>query len=260
MPTDVWPLLRRRFPAGEYALLREVRNEAGHAANRSADGIAMNLYPSRGLEVHGIEIKSHRNDWLREIKQPAKAEAFFKYCDRWWLVTADETVAKLEEIPDTWGWLVAKGDRLYTKKEAPKLTPEPLTRSFIASMFKRVTQGMVHKSELDDKVQELVNEEVDRKMRYQTDWERQYNDLKKVVDAFEQASGVEINNGWGGVSEGWRIGAAVRAMLQEDGRGSMLSRMERLAAEAEGIHTFIQERVKLLKADQKSCIATPQTT
>ena len=33
---------------------------------RYADAIAMNLWPSRGLAVHGFEIKISRGDWQRE--------------------------------------------------------------------------------------------------------------------------------------------------------------------------------------------------
>ena len=52
---DIWELIQRRFPKEEYALLREVRNAAGYNATRSADAIAFNLWPSRGLEINGEE-------------------------------------------------------------------------------------------------------------------------------------------------------------------------------------------------------------
>lgn len=50
-----WPLLEKRFPSKEYALLQEVRDKAGFYASRSADGIAM---PSADLSFsdHGGNI------------------------------------------------------------------------------------------------------------------------------------------------------------------------------------------------------------
>src|SRR3990167_200745 len=93
----IWNILRKHFPENEYALMAEVRDRAGFHASRSADFIAVNLYPSRGLAVNGIELKSHRGDWLGELKNPKKAENIFQYCDHFWLLTADESVARIEE-------------------------------------------------------------------------------------------------------------------------------------------------------------------
>src|SRR5271154_3135095 len=98
-----FPYLQRKFPPAEYALLPEVSDQAG-GRNRSADAVAMNTWPSRGLEVHGVEIKSYRSDWIKELKNPAKAENIFKYCDRWWLCAATEGVVKENEVPETWGF------------------------------------------------------------------------------------------------------------------------------------------------------------
>lgn len=74
-----WPYLEKRFPAGQFALLQEVSDAAGFGRSRSADGIAMSLWPSRGLGIDGIEIKSYRSDWLRELKHPEKADQTIMY-------------------------------------------------------------------------------------------------------------------------------------------------------------------------------------
>ena len=67
--------LRVKLPAGEYALMHEVRDAAGSQANRSIDVLAMSLWPSRGLYLTGIELKTDRGDWRRELRNPAKAES-----------------------------------------------------------------------------------------------------------------------------------------------------------------------------------------
>lgn len=72
---DVMVALAHRYPAPGYALLPQVANGTGYAASRHCDAIALSLWPSRGIRLHGFEIKVARSDWLRELKDPAKAEA-----------------------------------------------------------------------------------------------------------------------------------------------------------------------------------------
>src|SRR4051812_18306594 len=73
---DLVAALERRVPRPEYVLLEQVRGATGitEGADRSADAIAMSVWPSRGLELHGFEVKVSRGDWLRELREPAKAE------------------------------------------------------------------------------------------------------------------------------------------------------------------------------------------
>jgi hypothetical protein len=152
---EIWELLQRKFPAQQYALMAEVRDAAGFSASRSADYMAMNLWPSRGLTVTGIELKSYRGDWLNELKNPKKAEAIFKYCDYFYLLTTDEKIANLSEIPDSWGWMCIKGKTLRTLKQAPKLNPTPLSRDIVATMLKRAIDKTeyVHINSIEDKIQ-----------------------------------------------------------------------------------------------------------
>ena len=78
--------LAKKYAAPQYAFLEQVRNGTGGFANRSADAMALSLWPSRGLMLDGFEIKGYRTDWLRELKNPAKAEELAVYCNRWWIV------------------------------------------------------------------------------------------------------------------------------------------------------------------------------
>src|SRR3546814_12925642 len=78
--------LRARFCAPGWALLFNVGNATGATQRRWADAVAMNLYPSRGLELHGFAVKASRSDWLSELKQPDKSAPVQKLCDRSWVV------------------------------------------------------------------------------------------------------------------------------------------------------------------------------
>ncbi len=130
--------LRRRFALPEWALFPGVRNGAGFNATRTADALAMNLWPSRGLELLGFEIKVSRGDWLKELRAPDKAEDMFAYCDRWYIVAGSRELVKDGELPPTWGLLVPRGDTLEMAKEAPRNYAMPLNRGLVAVLAKRI--------------------------------------------------------------------------------------------------------------------------
>lgn len=132
---EVKLLLRKRYPANSHSLMFEVADATGASASRRADAIVMGCWPSRGLDLQGFEIKVSRRDWQKELKTPQKAEAFFKYCDHWWLVSPED-VARPEELPPTWGHLVVTEKGLREAKKAPKLSPAPLDRVFLAALLR----------------------------------------------------------------------------------------------------------------------------
>lgn len=138
--TELLDALRTRFPAeAGFILLPQVRDATGWRGNRTADAIAMNAWPSRGLEVHGFELKISRSDWQRELKQPAKAETIFGFCDRWWIVTSSPKtpIIRAGELPPVWGHLeIAADGRIAEATPAPKLQPAALDRSFVASVLR----------------------------------------------------------------------------------------------------------------------------
>lgn len=135
---EVKALLADRFSAPVYSILFEVPNATGGGRGRSADALAMGLWPSRGLLLHGFEIKVSRSDWLRELKRPEKADAVCRYCDRWWIVAGSEGIVKDEELPPTWGLLVANHSKLWTQVDAPPLEPAAMDRAFLASIMRQV--------------------------------------------------------------------------------------------------------------------------
>ncbi|MEJ1938550.1 hypothetical protein WDZ92_50795, partial [Nostoc sp. NIES-2111] len=65
--------------ANGYACLFEVANGTGSNASRAADIVVLNLWPSRGMDFNGYEVKTARSDWLRELKQPEKAWPVMQY-------------------------------------------------------------------------------------------------------------------------------------------------------------------------------------
>ncbi|WP_066041949.1 hypothetical protein [Herbiconiux solani] len=94
---------------------------------RTADFIAIDGWESKRHVVHGHEVKVSRSDWLTELRDPEKAEAFRPYCDYWWLVASDARVAKLDELPTGWGLMVrSESGVLRVTKQARKIDRLPL--------------------------------------------------------------------------------------------------------------------------------------
>ena len=96
----------------------------------------MSLYPSRGLRLHGFEIKVSRSDWLHELKQPDKSVPIQRFCDHWWIVTPADIVRE-GELPPTWGHLVLKGNGLNCAAKAPQLERDAWEPAFLAALLRR---------------------------------------------------------------------------------------------------------------------------
>lgn len=240
---DVVAALRARHAAPEWAILFEVPNATGGAAARRADAIAMSLWPSRGLEVHGFEIKVDRRDWLRELKAPQKAEEIARFCDRWWIAAAPGVV-KEGELPPGWGLLVLRGASLRQEREAPAREGVVPTRAFLASMLR----AAVAQSPAEEAVRAAVDrarEEERKAAKTSADLVRgqaaaDLEALKKAVSDFEAASGVRITR-W----DGQAIGEAVRFVMG----GGLRMKRTRLESFAEQLRRTLEECDKALAID-----------
>lgn len=236
---DVRRALRKRFAAPAWALLEEVRNKTGYGgrSERYADAIAMSLWPSRGLEIHGVEIKARRPDWTRERDDPEKAEAIAKYCDRWWLAVSDESIVKDGELPPAWGLLVLRKDVLVATREAEKTEAAPLDRRFVAAMLRRAAeraQRGVQPEEAEARIAaELARSDADRRSAWERDAQEELVRLRRQlewVEDFERESGIHLDT-WGRWKWG-AIGELVQAMKQKSRGGTVDMIARRLEEDA----------------------------
>lgn len=217
---EIYERLAVRFAQPEYVCLPHLRGATGALwQGRTLDAMAMSLWPSRGLFLHGFEIKSHRGDWLSELRNPAKADTLFGYFDYWWLVTGHDKIATLDEVPEVWGLLTVKGDKLYTVRQAPKLVPShAITRSFLADVLRQATFGVSKK---------LLAKEYTRG-RQDGKQEREYRHEQAItaLKTFQDASGVDLlTKPW----EAGEIGAAVK-VITEGGLAHLLPRLQTIIA------------------------------
>lgn len=124
-----------------YVVAEHVRNQCGfggwfgEGALRTADAIVVDLWPSSGNAIHGFEVKVSRSDWLTELKDPEKAEAFKPYCHFWWLVVPDAAIVR-NDLPDGWGLLVLGTSGLRQRVAAPKRAPESMPNGMNAALLR----------------------------------------------------------------------------------------------------------------------------
>lgn len=200
---DVIAALAKRYEPPAWAFLEQVADGTGSNQSRWADAVAMSVWPSRGLDVHGFEVKVSRYDLLNELKNPIKSEAVMKYCDYWWVVLGSPDIIQPGELPPTWGQLSMHGSRLMCDTQAPRLTPIAIDRTFVASVlrnFKKADSGIVEAAKIS---------------AYEEGYKRGVEEQKRIagglpqrVADFERASGISIGE-WNAGD----IGAAVRTVL-----------------------------------------------
>ncbi len=217
---DLFDLLKNRYPAPSWALIPQVANGTGAQLHRWADAVALSCWPSMGLELHGFEIKTYRADWLRELKDGAKSQEIWQFCDRWWIVVRDKDLVGPGELPKTWGLLAPKGRTLQAFVAAPLLKPKPLTKSFVASVLRNAMEIAVPEALLREEHKKGAEEgrkEAEEAAKYEKkSLEERLAAMEKAIQAFEKAAGVEFPHAssWmSDFSDHEAFGAAVRQVL-----------------------------------------------
>lgn len=129
-----------------YVVAEHVRNQCGFGGYwgtgplRTADALVVDLWPSSGHLVHGFEVKVSRSDWLTELKDPEKAEAFRPYCDHWWLAVPDAAIVR-DDLPVGWGLLaLAPNGSLRVRHRADKIDRQPMPFEMTAAWLRAVAK------------------------------------------------------------------------------------------------------------------------
>lgn len=200
--STMFDLLCQKYSGDDWVCIPQVPSGTGLDKKTTADAVAMSLWPSRGLELHGFEIKVSRSDWLAELKKPAKAESISRYCDRWWLV-ADKGVANKDELPKGWGLLVPHGNGLRSVVTAELTDAEPMTRSILAGLLRASDKFRERRVRQETNADDLAKKlgakfqagvehgkaTAERKAKFELE---QAANLKQAVADFEAATGLRI--------------------------------------------------------------------
>jgi hypothetical protein len=240
--------LAARYPAPEYAFLPQVRNATGAGHSRTADALAIGLWPSRGLILHGFEVKVSRGDWLSELRNPAKADRIASFCDRWWIVTGAADIVQDGELPATWGLLIPKGGRLVVKVEAPEIDCQPIDRKFLAAILRKAQEVVIPRDQIDEEIRKARDDSYKRGLESgQFEAEAARRDLGRLRDtirSFETASGLRLESYRHQAGD---IGAAVRFVL-DGGIKRSESRLRELRVQAASILGEVDRQLAAPKA------------
>ena len=231
-------LLRAKYSGQKWAFASQVADGTGYARSRTADGLAMGLWPSEGLHLHGFEIKVSRSDWLKEIQDPTKSLAFSRHCHFWWIV-APADIVKVEELPAEWGLQCpTTAGNLRVKKAASHCPqPVPVDHDFLAAIFRACLNNSPGEAEIAAARKSGYDAGYSKGKEQSEKWgetdrtraERELSGLKKSLADFEVASGITINM-W----DGRNLGNAVK-LVTEVGIGGILNGLQNVKVQAEKI-------------------------
>jgi len=251
-------ILRLRAKYREDLLLEEFSTPSNSDHHNRADAIGISCHPAHSTTIAYYEIKATRADWLNELKHPSKSEWLASQCTKIWLLTPDENVAKLEEIPENWGWLYVKGRSFKIIKQAPELKPvfdlQFLIR--IAQYSKREFNKLIAEEEweLRKKLEKEIedNHSGDHWKTQAEHFENMYKELDKKSKALEEASGITL---WNDIEELRGVGKIAKALfrikqeqgeLREETLGSMWN-LKTIKAQL----AIIEEAIKKIKRPEK---------
>ncbi|MFW6083756.1 MAG: hypothetical protein ACODAA_00915 [Gemmatimonadota bacterium] len=229
--------LRGRYSPPEWALLPQVRSATGAGARTTADAIAMNMWPSKGCEIHGIEIKVSRSDWLRELKNGRKADQVARYCHRWWIV-APRGIVEEGELPAGWGLIHTWGDGLRKEVTAPLQETTPLDAPFVAAILRRAQAE--HEDESAIRAAERAAYERARKeerKRCEADienYKNRHDRLLEQVKDFQEGTGLTVLGSWRGDARIREVAQAVKMTreLNPSRHDAAIARLKRARNEA----------------------------
>jgi hypothetical protein len=225
---ELLDLLERRHAktgnggSGEFAFMRQLRNDAGFKATRSFDGAAVSLWPSRGFELHIFEVKVTKADWRHELSGrvdqrgrehggPTKAEDACSIADRF-TVVAPRGIIDPAEVPVTWGHIEAYGGqvdeetgevvgrKLRVVKPAPLLHDRGKRTTFpaglVVSMLRAAGAVPDHQTPAEAALRAAAEQaRADADASWQATMIQvrdERNTLRELVRAFERESGVPI--------------------------------------------------------------------
>ncbi len=247
---DLRDLVAARFAAPEWCTLFELAIGNGR---RFVDAIAFNLWGSRGYELHGFEMKVSRGDWLRELKNPAKAEDWYRWCDRWWLV-APKGVVEPGELPATWGHLEVRGSRLVTAVKAPALSPNGFPREVASRLVTKILQRAERPMQQEFQRGMEAGREAEREIqgrRESYELESLRRRMETVVE-FEAETGISLAQFTYRIPE---LGRAVKMLTKSD--ATTLDLLERWVASGRKMVSQAERDLDALKEFQAASV--PQT-
>ena len=242
---DLVEMLRVRYSDPEWAFLTQVRNQTGYGSTpRTADAIAMSLYPSRGFEFYGFEIKCARKDWINDLNNPEKADSIAEYCNRWWVVESEKDIVKKAELPKGWGLMCAKKNGLHIMVQADLREACPADLKFVASLLRNAQMKALPEQERHHLKKTSYDQGKEAGIKeYELEMRDSVRTMQQVKD-FEKASGLNVSSNWRGGTE---LGKAAKIIL-DGGWKRYKTDLEMMLNSAERIKEELERELKETEA------------
>lgn len=186
------------LPGGVFLTEVQVPQVEGGGSVRRADALYLGFTRSRGHSIDVHEVKVTAGDFRAELLNPLKAESWWRYSTRFWLVSPGPHITPVADIPDGWGLMCPKArGRRFDILVKPEVRRPEVDLALLIEIAKR----------LDTMRADAVSAAVD-KLRYE--WQDKYNALRAerveatitpdvrgrldVLAAIEAAAGFKIGD------------------------------------------------------------------
>lgn len=221
-----------RKPGGDRdgeVLIPEVK---APGSNRRCDLVRVGMWASRGTGIDVHEIKVSRSDWLRELDDPEKADAWWRFCNRFWVVALPGIVVPAE-LPAGWGLLELPraGRRFKTVVRAESKEAE-LSLPLVIELLRRTDNQRLAEM---DQMREGWREDkykIEREARAEGATAGMSPDLRKrleFLDRLEQATGCKATDwSWEGNGRLDEMTAGELAVILADARDGIAAQRRAL--------------------------------
>lgn len=192
----------------------------GHSGRR-ADAVHIGLWASRGAGIVEVcELKVSRADWLRELKEPKKAEAWWPYCHHFWLVVPHEGIVRDGELPKGWGLMMPgpRGRRFKVLVKPEERSEEDfrLTIPLLITLLKNTETTRTNALQRQDReLRQKFYEQERQAQRQRGTFNEKDKRRLELLDRLEAALGVGLAEySWEGKLEPEGAAEALQALAQ----------------------------------------------
>lgn len=194
-----------------FVMAVQVHNGAGFRYSRKIDAIVLDTWPSKGITLHGLEMKISKSDFRRELKNPQKHREFEPYLDRFSIVAAPGVVS-LDVLPAKWGAYVLKDDGTLHTLRAPLPLHDDPKPHVSRGIFAAFCRALVTRSLSDEAIKAAYDRGLalgkERAEGTINGFKKQAEEAQEAIDEFEEKSGVGVRSYNAG-----QIGEAVKVVM-----------------------------------------------
>lgn len=162
-----------------------------------ADVVHIGLWQNRGGgRIDVCELKATRSDWLRELEKPKKAEAWWPYCNAFWLVVPHADIVREGELPDGWGLMMpqARGRR-FKVVEKPVEREARLTVPLLRTLLTNTETTKVNAlRQQEQALRERFNQQAEQLQKKRTSMSPADRERLNALDKLEGLLGLKLED------------------------------------------------------------------